>query len=64
MIRTGSITWQLNQGYPIEKVAERVNASIPVIKQHYDQANSAEEFRTRRRDAETDLDISDMESDR
>lgn len=61
MIRTGSITWQLNQGYPIELVAERVNATIPVIKQHYDQANTAEEFRTRRRDAEIDLDISQME---
>lgn len=60
-IRTGSITWQLNMGYSIELVAKRANATIPVIKQYYDQANPAEEFRERRRDAETDLDISDME---
>jgi len=62
MIRTGSITWQLNQGYPIELVAERVNASIPVIKRHYDQASSAEEFQNRRRAAEIDLDISHMDN--
>lgn len=60
-IRTGSITWQLNMGYPIELVAKRANATIPVIKQYYDQANPAEEFRERRRDAETELDIFEME---
>jgi site-specific recombinase XerD len=60
-IRTGSITWQLNMGYPIELVAKRANATIPVIKQYYDQANPREEFYERRRDAETDLDIIDME---
>lgn len=62
-IRTGSITWQLNMGYPIELVSKRANASIPVIKQYYDQANPAEEFHERRRDAETDLDILDTETE-
>jgi site-specific recombinase XerD len=63
MIRTGSITWQLNQGYPIELVAERVNASISVIKRHYDQANSEEEFENRRRAAEINLDITDSNTE-
>lgn len=60
-VRTGSITWQLNMGYPIELVAKRANATIPVIKQYYDQANPAEEFRERRQDAETELDITALE---
>jgi len=63
MLRTGSITWQLNQGYPIELVAERVDATIPVIKQHYDQASSAEEFENRRRATEIDLDITRTETE-
>jgi len=50
-------------GYPIELVAKRANASIPVIKQYYDQANPAEEFQERRRDAETDLDISQLDDE-
>lgn len=57
-IRTGSITWQLNRGLDIQIVAERVNASPSVIRQHYDQATEAEEFEKRRRAAETALDIS------
>lgn len=60
-IRTGSITWQLNQGLSIDVVSERVNASPSVIRQHYDQAAVAEEFEERRRAAETALDISDSE---
>ncbi|WP_336325851.1 site-specific integrase [Halovenus sp. HT40] len=59
-VRTGSITWQLNMGYPVELVSKRANATIPVIKQYYDQANQAEEFRERRQEAETDLDICEM----
>lgn len=51
---------QLNMGYPIELVSKRANATIPVIKQYYDQANPAEEFRERRRDAETELDVFEM----
>lgn len=56
-IRTGSITWQLNIGLPIELVAERVNATISVIKQYYDQASRREEFEQRRQLTETQLDI-------
>jgi site-specific recombinase XerD len=56
-VRTGSITWQLNQGLDIEIVAERVNASPSVIRRFYDQATEAEEFEKRRRAAETALDI-------
>lgn len=56
-IRTGSITWQLNIGVPIELVSERVNASIAVIKQYYDQASAEEEFEQRRQTTETQLDI-------
>lgn len=60
-VRSGSITWQLNQGYDIELVAERVNASVEVIKQHYDQATAEEEFEKRRRARELTLDISEEE---
>lgn len=61
-VRTGSITWQLNQGYPIERVAERVNATIAVIKQYYDQATAEEEFEQRRQTAEKHLDIHNTEN--
>jgi site-specific recombinase XerD len=48
-VRTGSITWQLNQGVPIEVVAKRVNASVRTIKKHYDQPDMHEEMERRRR---------------
>lgn len=38
-IRTGAITWLLNQGWPPEDVAERVNATVKTIEQHYDKAD-------------------------
>ena len=47
-IRTGSITWQLNLGLPPEVVAERVNASVSVIEEHYDWATEEERWRRRR----------------
>ncbi len=47
-IRTGSITWQLNHGLPPEVVAERVNASVDVIEDHYDWATQEERWRRRR----------------
>lgn len=62
-VRTGSITWQLNQGLSIEIVAERVNASPQVIRRYYDQASRAEEFEERRRAAETALDINNSTDD-
>ncbi|WP_136688341.1 tyrosine-type recombinase/integrase [Halorhabdus amylolytica] len=48
-IRTGTVTWLLNQGWPPEDVAERVNASVSTIEQHYDKADP-ERRRQRLRD--------------
>lgn len=48
-VRTGSVTWQLNRGIPIEAVAERVNTSVRVLKRHYDQPDRVEELEQRRR---------------
>lgn len=47
-IRTGSITWQLNLGFPPEVVSERVNATVDVIEKHYDWATEEERWRRRR----------------
>jgi site-specific recombinase XerD len=47
-VRSGSITWQLHRGLPKDVVAARVDATIPVIERHYDQAKQLEEFRERR----------------
>lgn len=41
-IRTGAITWILNQGWPPEDVAERVNADVRTIESHYDKADPEE----------------------
>jgi len=51
-LRTGSITWQLNAGVPIEIVAERVNATKDVIEQHYDKPDKSELWRRRREQME------------
>lgn len=48
-VRTGAITWFLNLGWPPEDVAERVNASVKTIEQHYDKADP-DERRRRLRD--------------
>lgn len=56
-VRTGSITWQLNQGLSIETVATRVGATPATIRRYYDVANQAEEFEERRRQVEQRLDI-------
>lgn len=48
-IRTGTVTWLLNRGWPPEDVAERVNATVKTIEQHYDKADP-EERRRRLRD--------------
>lgn len=58
-VRTGSITWQLNRGVPPEVVAERVNADVSTIKQHYDQADPLREMRQRR---SSHIDKLDMET--
>lgn len=44
-IRTGSITWQLNQGIPPEVVAERVDAEVETIANHYDWASQKDRWR-------------------
>lgn len=48
-VRTGSITWQLNRGVPIDAVSERVNASARVIENHYDKPDPHKEMEKRRR---------------
>jgi site-specific recombinase XerD len=48
-VRRGSITWQLNCGVPIEKVAKNVNASVRVIEEHYDVPTIYEDLEERRR---------------
>jgi len=66
-VRTGSITWMLNMGWPIKDIAERVNADPKTIRQHYDKAD-LDERRRRQREAMQDrrhlvdtLDISEHE---
>jgi site-specific recombinase XerD len=49
-VRTGTITWQLNRGVPIEVVADRVNTSVRILKKHYDQPTRREELENRRRE--------------
>lgn len=51
-IRTGSITWQLNSGVPIEVVSQRVNAGVDVIEEHYDKPSQEEIWRRRRQQME------------
>jgi site-specific recombinase XerD len=57
-VRTGSITWQLNRGVPIEVVADRVNTSVRVLKRHYDQPTRLEELEERRREHVDELEFS------
>ncbi|WP_435097223.1 tyrosine-type recombinase/integrase [Halarchaeum sp. P4] len=55
-IRTGSITWQLNQGLSYVKVAKRVAASPETIRRYYDKPDLEEELARRRPETEN-LDI-------
>lgn len=48
-IRGASITYHRNQGWPVEHLAERVNASPSVINDHYDEPNDEEEIARRKR---------------
>jgi site-specific recombinase XerD len=48
-VRTGSITWQLNRGIPIDVVSKRVNSSARTIETHYDKPDPVEEMKKRRR---------------
>lgn len=56
-IRTGAITWMLNQGIPVSVVAERVNASPDTIKRYYDKAIEIEKMQERRSKYTEGLDI-------
>ena len=56
-MRTGSITWQRNQGVPADVVAKRVNASVRVIEQHYEKPDKREEMEKRRRPYIDDLSL-------
>lgn len=58
-VRTGSITWQLDQGIPPEVVAERVNASLEVIEHHYDKQTPRERMERRRRPYVEELEFGD-----
>ncbi|GGN92350.1 tyrosine-type recombinase/integrase [Haloarcula pellucida] len=60
-IRTGTITWLLNIGWPPQDVAERVNATRKTIEEHYDKATPAER-RERRRERMEDRRRSLVES--
>ncbi|WP_254841101.1 site-specific integrase [Natronomonas marina] len=62
-IRTGSITWQLNQGLDIETVATRVNAAPSTIRRYYDAADQGEEFEERRQNVAETLDLSETQED-
>ena len=56
-IRTGSITWHLDRGIPLEVVAERVNAAPETIKRFYDKATNLQKLEERRQQYTGDLDI-------
>jgi site-specific recombinase XerD len=63
-VRTGSITWQLNTGVPLEIVSERVNASASIIAKHYDVATAREELEERRRPYVERFDVAAEVSDK
>ncbi len=62
-VRSGSITWQLNKGIPVEIVAERVNATPDVIERHYDQEGPVERMLQRRQHYLDYLDLEDPSND-
>lgn len=47
-IRRGSITHQINQGYPKEKLSERVDVSVEVLDKHYDARTEEEQRKGRK----------------
>ncbi|SDM46691.1 Site-specific recombinase XerD [Halogranum gelatinilyticum] len=47
-VRTGAITHHLDCGWPIEQLAERVNATPQVIRDHYDQPDLLKRMESRR----------------
>lgn len=48
-VRTGSITWHRDRGWPPEALANRVNASMETIEEYYDKASRRDAMENRRR---------------
>ena len=47
-VRTGSITWHRDRGWPPDALAERVNATPEVIREHYDHPQLLRRMESRR----------------
>lgn len=62
-IRTGSITWQRNLGFPPEVVSERVNATLDVIEDYYDKETAIDRLEQRRRPFLERMEIDEEESE-
>lgn len=58
-VRTGSITWQLNNGLSYEDVAERVNSDPDTLRRYYDKASDIERLEERRREFVSHLQFQD-----
>jgi site-specific recombinase XerD len=52
-IRRGSITYHLKQGWPAEKLSERVDVSVRVLYEHYDARSYEEKRQGRKKFVET-----------
>jgi site-specific recombinase XerD len=51
-IRRGSVTWQLNLGFNVETVADRVGATPNTIRRYYDKPDYDDELARRREETE------------
>ena len=60
-VRTGSITWHRNRGWPAEDLSDKVNSSVRVIEEHYDKPSHLESLEERRRRYTELLDFDDEE---
>lgn len=60
-VRSGAITWMLNKGMPIGKVADKVNATEDMIREHYDKPDPVDELLERRIEFSEQLDIGNQE---
>jgi hypothetical protein len=62
-VRTGSISWHRDCGFPREVVSERVNASESVIEEFYDKSTKRQRMNLRRRPHLHKLDIEEDRAD-